>query len=91
LGNYQNTCSTSRGKNAATSGGVSIISNTIDGNLQCKENQPAPTGGGNIVQGNMEDQCANFAGDPPPVPTPVAPINASVDLPFKSFLPMAVR
>jgi len=72
-------------------GGVSIISNNIDGNLQCKENQPAPTGGGNIVQGNMEDQCANFAGDPPPVPTPVAPINASVDLPFKSFLPMAVR
>ncbi len=72
-------------------GGVSIISNTIYGNLQCKENQPAPTGGGNIVQGNMEDQCANFAGDPPPVPTPVAPINASVDLPFKSFLPMAVR
>jgi DNA-binding protein YbaB len=72
-------------------GGVSIISNTIDGNLQCKENVPAPVGGGNIVQGNMEDQCANLDGDPPPVPAPVAPINASVDLPFKSFLPLAVR
>jgi hypothetical protein len=41
-------------------GGVSIVRNTIDGNLQCKENQPPPTGGGNIVQGNKEDQCASL-------------------------------
>jgi hypothetical protein len=39
------------------SGGVEIRNNRIDGNLQCKENNPAPTGGGNIVQGNKEDQC----------------------------------
>ncbi len=33
---------------------------TVDGNLQCKENQPRPTGGGNIVHGNKEDQCARL-------------------------------
>jgi hypothetical protein len=38
-------------------GGVEIRRNRIDGNLQCKENRPAPVGGGNIVQGNKEDQC----------------------------------
>lgn len=38
-------------------GGISIRSNHIDGNLQCKENSPPPTGGGNVVQGNKEDQC----------------------------------
>jgi hypothetical protein len=32
-------------------GGVSITRNVIDGNLQCKENRPPPTGGGNIVDG----------------------------------------
>ncbi len=42
------------------SGGVAINKNRIDGNLQCKENQPPPTGGGNIVQGNKEDQCARL-------------------------------
>ena len=41
-------------------GGVSISNNRIDGNLQCKENVPPPTGGGNIVQGNKEDQCARL-------------------------------
>lgn len=41
-------------------GGVVIARNRIDGNLQCKENVPAPTGGGNIVQGNKEDQCSNL-------------------------------
>lgn len=36
--------------------------NTIDGNLQCKENSPAPrNGGGNVVGGTAEDQCARFA------------------------------
>jgi hypothetical protein len=40
---------------------VRIRDNTIDGNLQCKENVPAPVnGGGNVVQGNAEDQCAGF-------------------------------
>ena len=37
--------------------GVAITNNRVDGNLQCKSNVPAPTGGGNIVQGNKEDQC----------------------------------
>jgi hypothetical protein len=39
---------------------VAIRRNVIDGNLQCKENHPAPTGGNNIVQGNKEDQCAGL-------------------------------
>ena len=38
-------------------GGVHIQRNRIDGNLQCKANNPVPTGGGNVVQGNKEDQC----------------------------------
>ena len=38
-------------------GSVRIVDNRVDGNLQCKENVPAPTGGGNVVQGNKEDQC----------------------------------
>jgi hypothetical protein len=41
-------------------GGVLITNNRIDGNLQCKENAPPPTGGGNVVQGNKEDQCASL-------------------------------
>lgn len=41
-------------------GGVEISDNVIDGNLQCKANSPAPTGGGNIVEGNKEDQCADL-------------------------------
>jgi hypothetical protein len=42
------------------SGGVEISDNRIDGNLQCKSNTPAPTGGGNTVQGNKEDQCSKL-------------------------------
>jgi hypothetical protein len=42
------------------SGGAEIFRNVIDGNLQCKENSPAPTGGGNVVGGNKEDQCRRF-------------------------------
>jgi hypothetical protein len=41
-------------------GGVEIRRNVIDGNLQCKENTPRPIGGGNIVGGNREDQCARL-------------------------------
>jgi hypothetical protein len=37
-----------------------IARNTINGNLQCKENSPAPTGGGNVVGGNKEDQCSRL-------------------------------
>ena len=43
---------------------ASIFNNTIVGNLQCKENSPAPVGGGNLVHGSAEDQCASFAGGP---------------------------
>jgi hypothetical protein len=43
-------------------GGVEISTNVIDGNLQCKENDPPPTGGGNDVHGNAEDQCATLGG-----------------------------
>jgi hypothetical protein len=42
------------------SGGAEIFRNVVDGNLQCKENSPRPTGGGNIVGGNKEDQCAGL-------------------------------
>jgi hypothetical protein len=42
------------------SGGVRIADNFVDGNLQCKENKPPPTGGNNTVQGNKEDQCKNL-------------------------------
>lgn len=31
--------------------------NTVGGNLQCKENAPAPTGHSNVVHGDKEDQC----------------------------------
>jgi len=41
-------------------GGTKIAGNVIDGNLQCKENQPAPTGGNNRVGGNKEDQCKSL-------------------------------
>lgn len=41
-------------------GGLEISDNDIDGNLQCKENRPRPTGGRNVVQGNKEDQCARL-------------------------------
>ena len=41
-------------------GGAEIFRNVINGNLQCKENSPRPTGGGNVVGGNKEDQCRTF-------------------------------
>ena len=41
-------------------GAIVLNRNRIDGNLQCKENRPAPTGSGNVVQGNKEDQCARL-------------------------------
>ncbi|HSF99375.1 MAG TPA: hypothetical protein VLA55_11830 [Ornithinibacter sp.] len=43
-----------------TSGAKYVYSNRVNGNLQCKENRPAPVGSGNIVGGNKEDQCARL-------------------------------
>lgn len=42
------------------SGAKDVTNNRVDGNLQCKSNTPAPTGSGNVVQGNAEDQCSNL-------------------------------
>ena len=39
------------------SGGAAIVRNVVNGNLDCKENRPAPTGGGNRVGGSKTDQC----------------------------------
>jgi hypothetical protein len=41
-------------------GGVLVRGNVIDGNLQCKGNRPAPTGGNNKVEGSKEDQCSSL-------------------------------
>jgi hypothetical protein len=41
-------------------GAIAITGNRVNGNLQCKENSPRPTGGRNVVQGNKEDQCARL-------------------------------
>jgi hypothetical protein len=38
-------------------GGVALYRNVIDSALQCKENSPAPVGGGNSAS-SKEDQCA---------------------------------
>ncbi len=40
-------------------GGVSLRDNRIAENMQCKENTPPPSGGGNTA-GNKEDQCSNL-------------------------------
>lgn len=40
-------------------GGLTIERNVIDGALQCKENSPAPVGGGNSAS-SKEDQCARL-------------------------------
>ena len=47
------------------SGVIVVVKNTVDGNLQCKENVPAPRGGRNVVGGNAEDQCEALAWDAP--------------------------
>ncbi len=41
-------------------GAFTVSRNRVDGNLQCKSNTPAPTGSGNVVEGNKEDQCAKL-------------------------------
>jgi subtilisin family serine protease len=42
------------------SGSIFIWYNTIQGNLQCKENSVMPSGGGNVVHGSREDQCSGL-------------------------------
>ena len=40
-----------------------IVDNTIDGDLQCKDNEPDPlSGGGNVVDGDRDDQCEVLRG-----------------------------
>jgi hypothetical protein len=41
-------------------GKISIKRNRVDGNLQCKENSLRPNGGGNVVQGDKEDECSGL-------------------------------
>ena len=41
-------------------GQISIRSNRVDGNLQCKENGLGPRGGRNVIQGDKEDQCSGL-------------------------------
>lgn len=40
-------------------GGLTFNNNTMNGNMQCKENSPAPTGSGNRSP-SKEDQCARL-------------------------------
>jgi hypothetical protein len=40
-------------------GGALLYTNRIVGNLQCKQNQPAPDGSGNIAA-LKEDQCVGL-------------------------------
>jgi hypothetical protein len=44
----------------SNTGGAEIRDNTIGGNLQCQDNDPAPTGGGNDVDGDREEQCSGL-------------------------------
>jgi subtilisin family serine protease len=39
---------------------IALLNNMISGNLQCKENNLMPTGQGNTVWGNKEDQCSGL-------------------------------
>ena len=43
----------------SNTGGLVIKNNRISENLQCKQNNPPPTGGGNTA-GDKEDQCATL-------------------------------
>lgn len=65
---------------------VTITYNTIDGNLQCTGNQPAPIGGGNVVSGSMENQCANF--DRPPALPTATPLPTATSTPIPSGTPV---
>jgi hypothetical protein len=72
-------------------GGVTLDDNRTNGNLQCKENLPAPRGSGNTAA-SIEDQCLDMppaagggAGEPanPPV-APVPPASGNT-LPAATF------
>jgi hypothetical protein len=39
---------------------IFIANNTIQGDLECKENRYVPTGGGNLVLGSKKDQCSGL-------------------------------
>jgi hypothetical protein len=41
-------------------GRITVTSNRVNGNLQCKENGLRPTGGANVVHGDKEDQCSGL-------------------------------
>ncbi|MBJ7521200.1 MAG: hypothetical protein JHC84_15980 [Solirubrobacteraceae bacterium] len=41
-------------------GAQRVRRNVVGGNLQCKENRSGPTGSGNRVEGDKEDQCARL-------------------------------
>lgn len=41
-------------------GGVTIDGNQIDGNLACRDNNPAPTGGNNRVENRNQGQCGGL-------------------------------
>jgi hypothetical protein len=42
------------------SGGASLVRNVVDGNIDCKENRPAPTGRANVAGEGKTDQCARL-------------------------------
>jgi hypothetical protein len=72
-------------------GGVRLDENRANGNLQCKENLPAPRGSGNTAA-SIEDQCRDMLpaeGSSPgePANPPVAPLPPSGDttLPAATF------
>ena len=56
-------------------GGATLLDNRAIGNLQCKENQPAPRGSGNTAA-SIEDQCR--AMQPAGAPVPGEPLNPPV-------------
>jgi hypothetical protein len=39
---------------------ITVLNNTIAGNLQCKDNEIMPAGWGNVVSGNKEEQCSGL-------------------------------
>jgi hypothetical protein len=41
-------------------GSVTVSLSKIGGDLSCEENAPAPTGGGNAVSGEKEEQCVDL-------------------------------
>lgn len=58
-------------------GGVTLTLNRMKGNLQCKENEPAPTGGGNKAA-SKEDQCSRCDGLSGIDPSPASPVRAAL-------------